>query len=31
MTTTLRVLESVTDVPKEAWDGLLNERSSPFM
>ena len=31
MTTTLRVLESVTNVPKEAWDGLLNERSSPFM
>lgn len=31
MTTTLRILESVTDIPKEDWDSLLNERSSPFM
>lgn len=31
MTTTLRILESVTDVPKAEWDSLLNDRSSPFM
>jgi predicted N-acyltransferase len=28
---TLRVLERVRDVPREAWDGLLGDESSPFV
>lgn len=28
---TLRVLEGVTDVPREAWDALLRPGSSPFV
>jgi predicted N-acyltransferase len=28
---TLRVLERVRDVPRETWDGLLGEESSPFV
>ncbi len=27
----LRVLESVREVPRATWDGLLDERSSPFV